>query len=212
VKLQIRGAAVGAASPSGGVDVRLDLANGDRLCASFAPGDIVKDQPGTLVGRNATAPADCGTTTSTTTSTVTTTSTTSTTSTTVVLAPCGPGPGPLVCGNACPDGLCMDVPTFSNPQLSECLCVPQNVVPCSANGNFPTCNGACAAGETCAPFVFDTGSTLVPVCACVSSSAVCGPAGSSCAPGLCTDGNVCTDAHLNDPSFCGCGVLAGGGF
>ena len=200
VKLQIRGAAVGAASPSGGVDVRLTLTNVDRLCASFAQSDIVKDQPGTLVGRNAAAPADCGTTTSTTSSTVTTSSTTSMTSTTIVLAPC---PG-LACGNACPDGLCMDVPSFSSPDLFECLCVPPTVVPCATN-DYPTCGGACAAGETCAPFKADTGASVVTVCGCVSSSAVCGPAGASCGPGPCTGGLVCTDAHAAEPPFCGCG-------
>jgi hypothetical protein len=198
VKLQMRGAPVGAASPSGGVDVRLELANGDRLCASFSPGDVVKDQPGTLIGRNAVAPADCGTTTS------TTVVTTSTTPTTIVLSPCFTGPGGA-CDNDCPGGTCMAVPTFSNPQLTECLCVPVTVVPCGNNASYPTCGEPCASGETCAPFVFDsTGSSAIRFCACVASSAVCAPAGPSCSPGVCSDGLVCTDDQ-GDPRFCGCG-------
>jgi hypothetical protein len=196
VKLQMRGAAVGAASPSGGVDVRVTLATGDRLCASFPSATIVKDQPGTLVGKNAPAPADCG---STTTTTVVTTSTT--TSTTVALQPCPPSG---TCGGPCPAGACIMVPTFSNPSLSECLCVPPTVVPCGAAGGYPACGGACAFGETCAPFVFLPGpGNPFTFCACVDSNAVCNAA-SDCSPGLCPPGLVCGDESQVTPNLCGC--------
>ena len=206
VKLQVRGVAIGAASPSGGVQVVFRLVNGDRLCAAFQQTDMVKDAPGTLIGRNAAAPTDCGSTTSTTVPTTTTTVTTPTTSTTIVLAPCG-FTGPGGCGGPCQDGECMAVPTFSDPSLSECLCVPPNVVPCMASGFYPTCGQACAAGETCAPFRYDRpGLDPITVCACVPASSQCSPAPSFCSPGVCASGLVCTDQHELDPSFCGCGA------
>ena len=84
-----------------------------RFCASFG-GDVVRDQPGSFIARNAPPPASCGsatTTTTTTTPPTTTTTTASTTTTMTVPALCGNGtidPGEQCDppGSACGQDLC----------------------------------------------------------------------------------------------------------
>lgn len=204
VKLASRGAAVGAASPAGGVLARVEFASGDVLCARFDQDEITKDQPGTLVGRNADAPATCdGPSTTTTTTSVPTT-------TTSPFPPCSPpGGGPPTCGGVCePGSACTAVPTFSHPEtgFQTCVCLPDGMAPC---GGYPQCGGACDAGNVCAAFFIEENEATF--CACTDPAFECAGPGPGhpedvCEPGDCPPGSACHVFTGQQATFCGCGT------
>jgi hypothetical protein len=207
-KVSTRGAPVAAALPSGGVLARIELASGDVLCARFDQNEIVRDEPGRLIGKNADPPASCDPppTTSSSTSTPTTTSTTSTS----LYHPCSPpGGGPPTCDGACETGTsCTVVPSFSHPEtgFTTCLCLPDGTAPC---GGYPQCGGACDAGNVCAAFFSD--SNEATFCACTDPSFECAGPGPGhpedvCEPGRCPPGSVCHFLDAQGTVFCGCGT------
>lgn len=206
VKLSARGAAVGAASPAGGISVRVALANGDVLCARFPSGTIVKDASGTLVARNAPAPEFCTSPPPTSSSTTTTTSTTTSTSTSLY-APCSGGSAPL-CDGACPAGeSCRSV--VSVDAGNTCICVPDGVASCG--GGYPTCGGACDRGNVCVP-ARDSATPGSGGCGCAHPDAECGGGPSPGDPsGVCTFGacggtQVCAFLTTQIGVICGCDV------
>jgi hypothetical protein len=205
VKLAARGTAVGAASPAGGVSVGLTLANGDVLCARFPSGTIVKDAPGTLVARNAPAPAFCTPPTTSTSTSTTTTPTTSSTSTSLY-APCVGGTAPS-CGGTCDVGeSCRSVFGIGG---YACICVPDGIASCG-HDLYPTCGGACGGGNVCLP---GRSADAIPFtgCACTSPDALCGggpgpgdPNG-VCTFGGCGGGQVCVTFDTTPGPVCMCG-------
>jgi len=202
VKLSVRGATIGAASPAGGADVRITFGNDDVLCARFPSSSIVKDQPGTLIAKNAPAPAFC--TAPTTSSTSTTAVSTTTVTSTSLYPPCSGGSAPACDGTCVSGDSCRNVLTVSAG--SVCICVPDALPSCGMG--YPTCGGACDGGNACMPFreIFPAMTTF---CACAPAGAVCqgGPSPedptSVCTPGACPPGLVCGFA-LASGGQCGC--------
>jgi hypothetical protein len=205
VKVSARGSAVGATSPAGGASVRLTLANGDVLCARFPSTSIVKDQPGTLIAKNAPAPAFCSAPTTSSTSSTTTVSTSTVTSTSLY-PPCSGGSAPACDGTCTVGDSCRSI--FSSDGGYACICVPDGVPSCGSG--YPTCGGACNQGNVCIPFRDISGTTTG--CGCTHPDAVCGGGPgpghpeSMCSFGPCGAGFVC--AYFDTPIglVCGCDV------
>jgi hypothetical protein len=79
----------------------------------------------------------------------------------------------------------------------ECFC--RAAVPCSGGSGYPTCNGSCDAGSTCAPFRMGG---LFSDCVCVPTGTPCD---ATCGGGACPAGTACTYLLSGGVPTCSCG-------
>lgn len=143
----------------GPVAVRITIGS-LRSCALFTGGSIRKDVDGSFLASAAPAPsiADC-------------------TDESLGVPNCGVGSS-ATCGGPCAgDGVC-------TAYAGGCRCVSPTA---SCGETYPTCNGACGAGEEC--FASSPGSSG---CVCLpAGSTACGFTGPPTCGGDCASGNVC---------------------
>lgn len=85
------------------------------------------------------------------------------------------------------------------PSVSDCSDASLRGVPPCGSSAFPTCGGACGAGETCLP------DGPFAVCHCVGPTTPCGQSNPTCGGG-CPAGEECASFGL-DPPYNGCGCL-----
>jgi hypothetical protein len=141
-KIQLTARNIGLTLDGARASIGVRIKIGDlRVCALFAGASVRLDETGRFTARNAVvAPQDCSN---------------------EALGACG---GPCPPGTACTGTNCYPVPCDAGgfcPIGATCvhfgvhqLCGP---APCSGGTGYPTCDGTCALGLTCTPFVQDGG-------------------------------------------------------